>query len=430
MDETALQADSSPSDLKHKLNELDTTLQQLQRVRQRLEDTEQRFSRITTQCGGLLDALVRLDQQHAASVAAVNTRLTGLVDESARRIESFERGVSHEWTVLRQLYEAPLEDLRRQASELRAACLEVARALGPAPSPEAAYEALAANTASAAAAPPPSDAAGAWSLEEVARLHQRVRESGNGASERSHERDSAPAALNLSRGAEHAAERSLFRSAPLALPESSADDSSERHVAGDRRKGFGSRSPRLLWAFIVLLLIVAAGLTAYTFQLWDRIGQLDVRASKADQRLSMAEQQVEAVQKSAERRVGDLQEASARAARVADVLAAPDLQRLDLMGLARSGGAYAQVLWSRSRGLVASASRLPPPGEGRAYQLWVLTNEKPVSAGLIQPDQSGRGSLLIGGPLTFPRRMGLVVTLEPAAGSTGPIGPVYLRGRQ
>ena len=53
MDESAT-AGHAPPELKTKLDQLDVTLHDLERVRQRLEDTEQRFSRITCDCGSLL----------------------------------------------------------------------------------------------------------------------------------------------------------------------------------------------------------------------------------------------------------------------------------------------------------------------------------------------------------------------------------------
>jgi anti-sigma-K factor RskA len=178
------------------------------------------------------------------------------------------------------------------------------------------------------------------------------------------------------------------------------------------------------------MLLLAAGFGLYTSRLWDRIGELEARAAEASQRITQAEQQVVQVQKASEQRVGDLQQAAVRAQRVAEILAAPDLLRIDLGPTPRGGGAYAQVLWSRSRGLVASASRLPRTRPGRAYQLWVLTDGPPVSAGLLELDGTGRGSLLIGEPLTFPRRLGFVVTGEPEGGSPSPAGLVYLRERQ
>ena len=87
MDESAT-AGHAPPELKTKLDQLDVTLHDLERVRQRREDTVQRFSltpRATAAacCG----RLVRLDHQDTASVAALNAKLTGLVDDSSQLVE-------------------------------------------------------------------------------------------------------------------------------------------------------------------------------------------------------------------------------------------------------------------------------------------------------------------------------------------------------
>jgi hypothetical protein len=426
MDESA-SAGHAPSELTTRLHLLDVTLHDLERVRQRLEDTEQRFGRIMRDSASLLEALGRLDEQRAGSVAALNARLTSLIDDSNRRIESFERGVSHEWTVLRELYEAPLDDLKRQAQELRSACLEVTRALGPAhPTGAGSYDSLAARTEATPATPVSGEP---WSLGEVARLHQRVRESPAG-----ERMGSGPAAaLGLADPSGTAPPAQVggllgLETPPLSLP---AAPITAHHAAEplDPRPS-GTRTWRVVLAFSFLVLLVAAGFGIYTSRLWERIGQLEARTAEASQRITQAEQQVVEVQKAAEQRVGDLQQAAVRAQRVSEILAAPDLLRIDLGPTARGGGAYAQVLWSRSRGLVASASRLPRTRPGRVYQLWVLNDEAPASAGVFELDGAGRGSLIIGEPLTFPKRLGFVVTGEPEGGSPAPTGLVYLRERQ
>ena len=70
---------------------------------------------------------------------------------------------------------------------------------------------------------------------------------------------------------------------------------------------------------------------------------------------------------------------------------APDTARVDLAGQPAAPSASARAFWSRSRGLVFTASNLPALPEGRVYQLWVLTGQPaPISAGLLTPDRDGR----------------------------------------
>jgi anti-sigma-K factor RskA len=73
--------------------------------------------------------------------------------------------------------------------------------------------------------------------------------------------------------------------------------------------------------------------------------------------------------------------------------------------------------------MVFSASRLPSPGDGKTYQLWLLTRGGPVSAGLITPDAAGRVTLSTDVPLNVPSRLtGALLTLEAAGGGQQPLG--------
>ena len=111
------------------------------------------------------------------------------------------------------------------------------------------------------------------------------------------------------------------------------------------------------------------------------------------------------------------------------VLAAPDLARIDLAGQPAAPGATARAFWSRSRGLVFTASNLPKPPPGRAYQLWVLTAAPaPISAGMLAPDADGRVTARFDTPPDLPRPVAMAVTLEPESGVPAPTGDKYLVG--
>ncbi len=62
------------------------------------------------------------------------------------------------------------------------------------------------------------------------------------------------------------------------------------------------------------------------------------------------------------------------------VLTAPDLARIDLVGQPDAPDARARAFWSRERGMVFSASKLPPPPPGKTYQVWVVTTDPAPSA--------------------------------------------------
>ena len=74
-----------------------------------------------------------------------------------------------------------------------------------------------------------------------------------------------------------------------------------------------------------------------------------------------------------------------------------------------------RAFWSRARGMVFSATSLPPPPPGRTYQVWVVTKDPaPLSAGLVEPDAQGRVNAVFATPATIAQPIAVAVTLEPA----------------
>ena len=126
--------------------------------------------------------------------------------------------------------------------------------------------------------------------------------------------------------------------------------------------------------------------------------------------------------------VADLQGQLVQAQAATSVLAAPDLARIDLQGQIVAPDARARALWSRTRGLVFSAANLPALPAGKVYQVWVVTAEAPVSAGLLVPDVSGGGTAYYMTPQDIGAPVAVAVTLESAGGVSAPTGDKYLVG--
>jgi anti-sigma-K factor RskA len=78
--------------------------------------------------------------------------------------------------------------------------------------------------------------------------------------------------------------------------------------------------------------------------------------------------------------------------------------------------------------MIFSVSNLPAAPEGRVYQVWVVTANAPVSAGLLTPDASGSGSAYFETAPDIPPPVAVAVTLEPAGGVPAPTGERYLIG--
>ena len=172
------------------------------------------------------------------------------------------------------------------------------------------------------------------------------------------------------------------------------------------------------WLSAAALLLVSIGLGVYSRSLQREIDGLRSEVGDLNARLNQSEQRVT----TATRLVAL---ADARMA----VLTAPDLRQVDLQGqppvAPRASG---RAFYSRSRGLVFTASDLPPLGVGRAYQLWVVTAQAPVSAGLLEVDAAGRVTQAFDTPPDLQNPVAIAVTEEPAGGVTTPTGEKYLVG--
>jgi anti-sigma-K factor RskA len=180
-----------------------------------------------------------------------------------------------------------------------------------------------------------------------------------------------------------------------------------------------ARGPGLrAWLPLAAALVAAIGLGVYNRQLQGRIAVLEDRLDDAERRAALAEgATVEA------RRVAD------RAQTTMAVLSAPDLVRIDLAGQAPAQQASARALWSRNRGMVFTTTNLPAAPAGRVYQVWVVTAEAPVSAGLLTPDPTGRATVFFETPIDIAPPVAVAVTLEPAGGVPAPTGDRYLIGK-
>ena len=149
--------------------------------------------------------------------------------------------------------------------------------------------------------------------------------------------------------------------------------------------------------------------------------QATAARQRAETMATAANERIEAARRDAAAQIDLARSTAARAQITSDVLAAPDLVRFNLIGPDPAARTSAQLLLSRSRGLVFSGSRLLPPGGGNVYQIWLLTATDPVSAGTITPDDSGRATFATDRLPDVPRPvLGVRVTVEPAPGREAP----------
>lgn len=170
------------------------------------------------------------------------------------------------------------------------------------------------------------------------------------------------------------------------------------------------------WLQLAAAVVLVAGLGGYAWHLQHRVSNLAARLDAAEQRAAAAE-----------RGTLDARHAADEAQAALAVLAAPDLV-VDLAGRPAAPRATARALWSRQRGMVFTTAGLPPAPAGRVYQVWVVTGQAPVSAGLLAADPSGGVTAFFRTPADIAPPVAVAVTLEPAGGVPAPTGEMYLVG--
>ena len=119
---------------------------------------------------------------------------------------------------------------------------------------------------------------------------------------------------------------------------------------------------------------------------------------------------------------------------IKSILAVPN--RYEVLSLKATGNApetmhapSGTVYWNKGDQKWVVTADLPQPPEGKAYQLWFITPGAPVSAGMLKPDETGHGFLIINVPQSVPTIVAAAITLEPQEGSPQPTTPVLAIGK-
>jgi anti-sigma-K factor RskA len=183
----------------------------------------------------------------------------------------------------------------------------------------------------------------------------------------------------------------------------------------------------LPWAVAASLLVALLG----SLLLW----QSDRRTLQASINESK-EERIAALREGEELRASVNKE-KARAqelAQINSVLATPD--HYEVLSLKATENAPANmaatsgtVYWDKQDQKWVVTADLPRPPEGKAYQLWFVTSGGPVSAGLIEPDETGHGFAVVNVPPNVAAIEAAAITLEPKTGSPQPTTPIVAIGK-
>lgn len=173
------------------------------------------------------------------------------------------------------------------------------------------------------------------------------------------------------------------------------------------------------WLAYAATVAVATAAVLYAMNLRARIDSLESRLEVAQLRLAAND-----------RALVEFRRAAFETQSAMAVLAAADLMRVDLQGAPAAPQAVGRALWSRQSGMVFAANNLPPLEAGKIYQVWLVAGTgPPVSAGLVAPDENGRGVGIFRTPVDVIGPVTVAVTIEPEGGVPAPTGAFYLTGK-
>jgi anti-sigma-K factor RskA len=182
-----------------------------------------------------------------------------------------------------------------------------------------------------------------------------------------------------------------------------------------RRSAFSGWLP---WAAAAILLIAFA----YTFINWQKDHrQLQaVTSQHLDTQQQLAQMREQVAYGIA--RASELEQINA-------VLAAPQRSVIAMSGLEAAPSASGNLYWDHQKNRWVVIANLPPAPAGKVYQLWMVTPEAKISAGLIEPDASGHGFVVVDLPANAGQIQAAAITLEPQGGSPQPTMPIYAIGK-
>ncbi len=162
------------------------------------------------------------------------------------------------------------------------------------------------------------------------------------------------------------------------------------------------------------LLLVTLSLVFYSFNLSSQLQTTNKELAQKEQTITELEQRIE--QKN----------------EMLAILEARDVDMVVMQGMEASPQGYGKVIWdSKQQRALLQVSNLPPVPTDKEYQLWIIKNNKPISAGLFSVTDPDRDTFFKIEQIASADEQStnaFAVTLEPKGGMPKPTGDMYLMG--
>ena len=205
----------------------------------------------------------------------------------------------------------------------------------------------------------------------------------------------------------------MAESLPQHDPPDSVEESLMARVAGeDKHAKVGSSG----WSHLGWLIASAAAVLAVYFGVQQTTTQKELAAARSD----IATHRTE---------IDKLKADLAAYEDATLLLGQPGMQFVDLAGVAPNGQAFGKVVMDPDRGTgVVYMYELPQTPDGMEYQLWVMRDGHPTSAGTFTVAGDGSAVLSLQAVPDMSKIASFQVTIEPEGGEPSPTGMMYLTG--
>lgn len=185
----------------------------------------------------------------------------------------------------------------------------------------------------------------------------------------------------------------------------------EQEVVAEDEDGFNWSAFGLAASFA--LLIITLSLIFYAFSLNSEINEKESVIDEQETQIMQLEDELQQKEE------------------MLSILQSREIEIVVMSGMEVNPDGHGKIIWNtEQQQALLQVSNLPTVSQGRTYQLWILTSDKPVSAGVFSVNDEHDNFFQIEEFTGSGRQSanGFAVTQEPENGSQQPTGDMYLMG--
>jgi anti-sigma-K factor RskA len=222
------------------------------------------------------------------------------------------------------------------------------------------------------------------------------------------------AASQLSFGIEKEEPPEALKERLMAQIRKEADETANNSAADlNNEKDKTFNWPAFTAAASFALLIISLSLIFYSLNLSSEINQKEEVITQQETKITALKNDLE------------------RKEELLSILEAREVDLVMMAGLEVNPNGYGKIIWdSEKQQALLQVSNLPPVPDDKSYQLWIIVNNKPVSAGVFAVNDSSDNFFKVEEIVNATEQAtnAFAVTMEPKGGVPQPTGDMYLYG--